>query len=95
MKILNISKIDNCVESQNAHDIYFTDLISEEFIDKFSDMGKVVYSSINNKKYFRIIVKGKFTLKGFVNNSDFRLLIADNLGSNFIEEIKEEINKRL
>jgi hypothetical protein len=84
--------LKNCAESQNAYDIYFDKELSEEFINKFSVYGKIVFSNINNFKYFRIIVKGQFTIKGFVGNNDFRVLIADNLGENFIDKIIEKIS---
>lgn len=92
MKILYLTLIETCAEAQNAYDVFFTDEINEDFIEKFNDVAKISYSKFGEKKYFRIIVKGKYTIKGFINNDNFRVLLADNLEVNFINELKEFIN---
>jgi len=87
MRILYLTQIENCLESQSAYNVFFTDFISEDFINKFSDIGKIVYKKIDNNTYFRVIVKGKFTIKGFVDKDNFRILVADNIEINEIKEI--------
>lgn len=91
MKILHISIVETCTEAQNAYDVYFNDLINEDFIENFRPLGKVVYTDIYYKKYFRVIVKGKYTIKGFIDTDNFRVLFGNSNSEGYIEELKQFI----
>lgn len=92
MRILYLTLIETCSEAQDAYDIFFSDKITEEFIDKFSAIGKIVYTNIYYKKYFRVIVKGKYTLKGFIENDDMRVLFPNSEHLHHLDELKQFIS---
>ncbi len=91
MKLLYLEIIETCIEAKSAYDAFFSDTLSKEFIDKFSKIGKVVYNEKIGSTYFRIIVRGKYTIKGFINSDNFRIMMADNLDNEYLYEIKQNI----
>ena len=91
MKILHISIVETCTEAKDAYDVYFNDVIQEDFIEKFRPLGKIVYTDIYYKKYFKVIVRGKYTIKGFIDNDNFRVLFGNSNNESYLEELKQFI----
>ncbi|HRP02822.1 MAG TPA: hypothetical protein PLE30_09265 [Candidatus Kapabacteria bacterium] len=95
MRILYLEMIETCVEAKSAYDIFFTDIIKQGFVEKFSDLGKIIIKSNLDKPFFKVIVRGKYTIKGIIGNDNFRVLMADNSGIEELNELKYIINDLL
>jgi hypothetical protein len=91
MKVIEIKKIENCMEGRNVRDLYFEGKISKDFVGYLSSLGKMVYHNFNPKPYFDLIVKGQYTLKGSIGNPYARLLLPDDSGDDHISGLVEFI----
>ena len=100
MKVLKYKKIEGCLEGSNVKDILLDDWIDRDFVLYLGKLGKLVIDEGMSKPFFRIIVKGKYTIKGSQKNMTIRLLLPEKEDENiipdltaFIEEWKaDEIN---
>lgn len=91
MKIISINKVDDCLEATNVRDFYFSRKITKPFIDYLSTLGKFLYADGFDKPFFKVMVRGKYTVKGALGNKIIRVLLPDNGGDKFIEELKQYI----
>jgi len=91
MQIIDVKKIDDCLEGKDVRDLLFDSYITKEFVDCFSKLGKMIYHDFNPKPFWSLIVRSKFTLKGAVGNNTARLLLPDENDSEIIFELKEFI----
>lgn len=91
MKILEIKKVENCMEGKNVRDFYFDCKISKDFVGYLSALGKMVFHNFNPRPFFTLIVKGKYTFKGSIGNTTARLLLPDDTGDLYIDELSDFI----
>jgi len=91
MKIIEIKKIENCLEGKNVWDILLNSPLTKSFVSGFSSLGKVVVHDFKPKPFFQLIVRGKFTLKGSIGNMSFRMLMPDEAGTEQIDIVKQHI----
>lgn len=77
MRIIAIRTIEGCLEGTNVKDLAFDQKIAKEFIDYLSNFGKLIYQADFEKPFFKIIVRGRFTLKGSEGNSSARVILPD------------------
>ena len=92
MKIIRQKKIEGCLEGTNVRDLMFDDRITRDFILYLGNLGKLLFTEIIKKPFFRIIVRGKYTLKGSQGNKTIRVLLPENANDNLIDELKEYIS---
>ncbi len=93
MNILKIKTIDGCLEGSNVRDILFDCEIDKKFIDYLGNLGKFIYNDNFEKPLFRVIVKGKYTIKGSLGNKAIRILLPDNENGEMLNEITGYIKK--
>jgi hypothetical protein len=91
MKVVSEKIVDDCIESSNVVDLLLDNEISKEFIFYLSEFGRLIYQYQIEKPFFKIIVKGRFTLKGSQFNKSIRVLFPDKDYSIELDEIKERI----
>lgn len=92
MKLMYFELVETCIESPNAYDGFLDLPIDENFLNKFSNVGKIVMMKNLEKPYFRIIVRGKYTIKGSLNNTEFRIIMPNDASIELLDEIKKIIN---
>lgn len=92
MKIVKIKKIEGCLEGTNVRDILFDSAITREFIDFLGKKGKLIYNQEMEKPFFRVIVRGGYTLKGSLGNKSIRVILPEN-SEGVIEQIENYINQ--
>jgi hypothetical protein len=78
MNVVEIEEIDDCYESSFVRDIYIDESISEEFVYYLAEFGKLIFQKEIAKPYFKVIVKGRFTIKGALTNKGMRVLFPDD-----------------
>lgn len=91
MKIIKQKKIEGCLEGANVKDIMFDKKITKEFVLHLGKMGKLIFDEDMNKPFFRVIVRGKFTMKGSVSNRTIRLLLPATGEAEIMESLKNHI----
>ncbi len=91
MKIIKIKKVDGCLESSNVHDIFLNMQVSKIFLDSIAQNGKLIIYDEMEKPFFKLIVKGKYTLKGSIGNKVIRIVLPPASDNRWQEEIKEMI----
>jgi len=91
MTILRIKNIEDCFESSNVRDIIISPPISKDFIFYLGRLGKLFYHDELEKPYFRIIIRGKMTIKGAETNKTVRVLMPDEPDEEEFEVLKNHI----
>lgn len=91
MIVSDAVKVEGCLEGSNVYDIKLVGEIDKKFIDHLGEMGKLTYKDNYEKPFFRVIVRGKYTLKGVESNSEIRVILPDNGNFNDIRKIMEHI----
>ena len=93
MKILQFEKVDNCLEAKNVYDFVLDTMIDENFVNYLAKLGKLTYIQVFENPFFRIICRGKYTLRGSLNNQIVRCLLPDEFEMQDVDELKEFILK--
>jgi hypothetical protein len=94
MIIKAIRKIEDCLESTNVRDIILDGYITKKFIDYLGLMGKLYYNDEFLKPYFKVIVKGRYTVKGAQGNKTLRIMLPETETSNdYLNPLIEHIQK--
>lgn len=92
MQILEIKKVLGCLESFNARDIFLEKQIGKAFIGHLGSLGKLIYLNELEKPFFKIIVKGKYTIKGSQYNKAIRVVFSNSNIKENLEQIVTLIN---
>ncbi len=87
MKILEFSKVDDCLEGKNVYDLTCDELITEVFAFYIGKLGKMTYNTSFDRPFFRIIIKGKYTIKGSVGYDLIRVLLPDDENDEIIKSL--------
>ena len=64
MKVKKIKKIEDCLEGTNVRDFLLDGFLNKKFIDYLGKLGKYIYNDEFAKPFFKVIVRGKYTIKG-------------------------------
>lgn len=93
MKVISIKDIEGCLEGTYIKDIILTEKIDKNFVEYLGKLGRLIYQGDFAKPFFKVIVKGKYTLKGSEQNTSFRVIFPDKDSYSFIDELKEYIER--
>jgi hypothetical protein len=91
MKIINIKKIEGCLEGTNVRDVLFDNAVTKEFILYLGTFGKLIYQDSFEKPFYKVIMQMPdrvYSIKGSQGNKSARLLLTDNNDSEIIKELK-------
>ena len=91
MKIINYEIVEGCIEGKNVYDAVLSEEIDEDFINYLSKLGKMIYIKDIPIPYFRIIVRAKYTMKGNLGKSELRIILPDNTGFEYLDEINNYV----
>lgn len=92
MKINKIEEAENCTEGNVGYDVYFDVNIERIFADYLGKLGKYFIDNTFEKPYFKVIVRGYYTLKGTIGNDNLRLLVPETISKEILKEFEEYIN---
>lgn len=93
MKALKTKKINGCFEKMNVHEILLESRISKDLIDYIGDLGKLFYNNKFDKPFFKVIVRGSYTIKGSEGNQSVRVVLPESANGEQIREICDYIEK--
>lgn len=88
MKVTEIVKVENCIESRNVWDLYFDTDINKNFIDYWAERGKLIYDDSFEKPFFKIMVRAQYTIKGVEHTNTFRVILPMDDGQDKLDLIK-------
>ncbi|MFP4370445.1 MAG: hypothetical protein ACOC2K_03345 [Bacteroidota bacterium] len=92
MRVIKLKKVEGCLEGSNVHDILLDDKIDREFIDHLGKMGKLIYMDSFDKPFFKVIVRGRYTIKGSQTNKSIRIIFPEGADPDApLREISEHI----
>lgn len=80
-------KVEGCLEGSNVYDIRLVGEIDLSLIEYLGKIGKLVYKDNYEKPFFRVLVRGKYTLKGVLEDDEIRVILPDDGSSKEISEI--------
>lgn len=92
MKITKEEYAEGCLEGKNVWDYYLSEEMRKEFIYTIAKEGKLIYNTSFKKPFFRIIYRGKYTLKGVEGKKSIRAILPEKAGDEVRQEIKERIS---
>ncbi|MFC2130230.1 hypothetical protein ACFLSQ_02230 [Bacteroidota bacterium] len=93
MKVIKQKKIEGCLEGTNVKDFLFNNNITRDFIIHLGKLGKLIFTEDIEKPFFRIIVRGKYTLKGSLGNKTIRVLLPEKGDKELIDKLKEYVEE--
>ena len=92
MKIIEYKKVEDCLEGTNVRDILLNSDVTKELIDYLGNYGKALFYSELPKPMYKIIFKGKFTLKGVCGYSIIRVMLPMGESDSSLIELEKLIN---
>ncbi len=93
MKIIKITEVENCAEGSVGYDIYFNQNIDLNFAEYLGQLGKYIFDESFEKAFFKVIVRGYYTLKGSIGNDNLRILVPETISKEIINEFYEYLEK--
>jgi hypothetical protein len=93
MKIRGIKNVQGCLEGTNVRDIYFDEPITTDFAEYVCKLGRAVFRREIEKPFFKVMVRGRYTLKGSVGNYSARLILPTPDDANVIAELNHYFDK--
>ncbi|PKL85453.1 MAG: hypothetical protein CVV22_07790 [Ignavibacteriae bacterium HGW-Ignavibacteriae-1] len=91
MKVVYFEYEEGCLEGCNVYSAYLDDSINKNFIDYLAKLGKLVYITDMKKPVFKVIVRGKYTMKGNENDDHFLIILPEGEDISPLLTIKEFI----
>ncbi len=89
MQVVQIKKVLGCLEAFNAKDVFLEKEIKTEFVEHIGKLGKLIHIKELEKPFFKVIVKGKYTIKGSETNNSIRIVFSN---THFEEDLEKIIN---
>ncbi|MCX7908851.1 MAG: hypothetical protein N2560_04955 [Ignavibacteria bacterium] len=78
MKVVKQKKVDDCYESSNTVDFLLSGPITKDFVEHLGKLGKLLLFEEFDKPYFKVIVKGEYTIKGAFGKKTIRILLPED-----------------
>lgn len=78
MKVVKIKKVDDCYESSNTIDFLLSGEITKKFVEHLGTLGKLLFFEDFDIPYFKVIVKGEYTIKGALGKRTIRILLPED-----------------
>lgn len=79
MKVVKTKKVDDCYESSNTVDILLSGPITHNFVEHLGKLGKLLLFEDFDIPYFKVIVKGEYTIKGAFGKKTIRVLLPEDV----------------
>lgn len=93
MTIVSIKKADACVDGNIGYDVVFSEAIDKNLSDYLGLLGKYIYNDAFDVPFFKVIIRGMYSIKGSIGNMSLRLLIPETIENNIIDEFKQYVDK--
>ncbi len=89
MKVVKTKKIEGCMEGTNVFDILFDCVSDMNFVKYLGQLGEVTYNDQMAKPYYKVICRGKYTLRGSLGNHTVRITLP---GDGSLDQVDDVVN---
>ncbi len=93
MKVVKTKKVEGCLDSKNAVDVLYDKEVTKDFIEYLGNLGKLIYKNNLEKPFYRVIVRGEYTLKGSEGNMTTRVLLPEKFDEGWEKEFIDFVEK--
>lgn len=92
MKVIKLKKVEDCFESSNTRDIVLSSPLTVDFVNYLGKLGKLLLFDDFDIPYFKVIVKGEYTIKGTLGKKTIRILLPEDIPDYSLDSLVEYIN---
>ncbi|ROL58391.1 hypothetical protein D9V84_01255 [Bacteroidetes/Chlorobi group bacterium Naka2016] len=91
MKVVKQKKVDDCYESSNTVDLLLSAPITKDFVEHLGKLGKLLLFEEFDIPYFKVIVKGEYTIKGAFGRKTIRILLPEDVENYPLDPLVQHI----
>lgn len=91
MKVVKQKKVADCYESSNTIDFLLSAPITKSFVEHLGKLGKLLIFEEFDIPYFKVIVKGEYTIKGAFGKKTIRILLPEDIENYPLEGLVDHI----
>ena len=91
MKVVKQRKVTDCYESSNTIDFVLSALITKNFVEHLGQLGKLLLFDEFDTPYFKVIVKGEYTIKGAFGKKTIRILLPEDVEDYPLDSLVQHI----
>ena len=91
MKVIKSKVIKGCLEGDNVREFLFDNVITMDFVYYLEKLGKLILYDEIEKSYFKIIVRGQYTVKSSLGNKTIRIILPKEFDEVQLDVIKKYI----
>lgn len=92
MKVQKVKIVNDCYESSNTRDILLDGVITKKFVEYLGFLGKLLVFEEFDVPYFKVIVKGEYTIKGAFGKKTIRVLLPEDVPDYSLDGLIDYIN---
>ena len=91
MKVVKQKKVTDCYESSNTIDFILSAPITKPFVEQLGQLGKLLLYDEFDIPYFKVIVKGEYTIKGAFGKKTIRILLPEDVEDYPLDSLVQHI----
>jgi hypothetical protein len=91
MKVVKQKKVTDCYESSNTIDFILSAPITKPFVEHLGQLGKLLVFDEFDIPYFKVIVKGEYTIKGAFGKMTIRILLPEDVEDYPLDSLVQHI----
>ncbi|ROL60007.1 hypothetical protein D9V87_03055 [Bacteroidetes/Chlorobi group bacterium MS-B_bin-24] len=91
MKVVKQKKVTDCYESSNTIDLILSAPITKPFVEHLGQLGKLLLFDEFDIPYFKVIVKGEYTIKGAFGKKTIRILLPEDVEDYPLDSLVQHI----
>jgi hypothetical protein len=91
MKVVKQKKVTDCYESSNTIDFILSAPITKPFVEHLGQLGKLLVFDEFDIPYFKVIVKGEYTIKGAFGKKTIRILLPEDVEDYPLDSLVQHI----
>jgi len=91
MRVLKQKKVSDCYESRNTIDFVLSAPITKKFVEHLGQLGKLLLFDEFDIPYFKVIVKGEYTIKGAFGKKTIRILLPEDVENYPLDSLVQHI----
>lgn len=91
VRIAQVKALQDCFDGSFMKEVLFDESIGKEFIEHFGKLGELNYYPEFARPFYKIVVRGAFTIKGVEGNSTLRLILKRDRAQEALEDFQSKV----
>ncbi len=75
MQVINVKDLEDCLDSELSHEIFFISPITKKFIYYLGEEGELDYYADFPKPFFKILALGKYIIQGIEGSTVAKVIL--------------------